>query len=178
MVPRVKLAYDKVSDIGHLMSRIYSDQSFGRSKRVFDIIHPSRRNLTAIRGYVRMGGLPDDPHTDPQDRTWYGPHDRLFVDEESEAMEFHTGPEYGAELFDLPSLCQLTAVGLQCGAGVGTEPETLTDRTLILYGSICPTNLTRQRLSWFDMIGASSFDLELPADSEFLQGYRAFGQLQ
>lgn len=42
-----------------------------------------------------MGGLPDDPHTDPQDRTWYGPHDRLFVDEEAEELEFHTGPEYG-----------------------------------------------------------------------------------
>ncbi|KDN34040.1 hypothetical protein RSAG8_12873, partial [Rhizoctonia solani AG-8 WAC10335] len=58
MVPRVKLAYDK---------------------KVWDIIHPPRRNLTAIRGYVRLGGLPDDPRTDPQDRSWYGPHDRLFV---------------------------------------------------------------------------------------------------
>ncbi|KIO24406.1 glycosyltransferase family 69 protein [Tulasnella calospora MUT 4182] len=73
MVPRVKLAYDK---------------------RVFDIIHPARRNLTAIRGYVRLGGLPDDPRTDPQDRSWFGPHDRLFVDEESEPVEFHAGPEY------------------------------------------------------------------------------------
>ncbi|KAG8921887.1 capsular associated protein [Tulasnella sp. 418] len=72
MVPRVKLAYDK---------------------RVFDIIHPSRRNLTAIRGYVRLGGLPDDPRTDPQDRSWYGPHDRLFVDEESEELQFVPGPD-------------------------------------------------------------------------------------
>lgn len=49
MVPRVKLAYDN---------------------KVYQIIHPDRRNLTAIRGYRRIGGLPDDPHTDPQDRTW------------------------------------------------------------------------------------------------------------
>ncbi|KAF8523703.1 glycosyltransferase family 69 protein [Hysterangium stoloniferum] len=73
MVPRVKLAYDK---------------------RVFDIIHPSRRNLTAIRGYVRLGGLPDDPRTDPQDRSWYGPHDRLFVREESEVLDFKPGPKH------------------------------------------------------------------------------------
>ncbi|KAG8991459.1 capsular associated protein [Tulasnella sp. JGI-2019a] len=84
MVPRVKLAYDK---------------------RVFDIIHPPRRNLTAIRGYVRLGGLPDDPHTDPQDRTWFGPHDRLFVDEESEQLEFRTGPEYGTPLLFLQVIC-------------------------------------------------------------------------
>lgn len=74
MVPRVKLAYDK---------------------KVYDIIHPERRNLTAIRGYKRLGGLPDDPHTDPQDRSWYGPHDRLFVEAETVEMDFHTGPEYG-----------------------------------------------------------------------------------
>ncbi|KAJ7683913.1 glycosyltransferase family 69 protein [Mycena olivaceomarginata] len=73
MVPRVKLAYDR---------------------RVFDIIHPTRRNLTAIRGYVRMGGLPDDPRTDPQDRSWFGPHDRLFTEEESEPLEFAPGPEH------------------------------------------------------------------------------------
>ncbi|KAJ7628361.1 capsular associated protein [Roridomyces roridus] len=73
MVPRVKLAYDH---------------------RVFDIIHPPRRNLTAIRGYVRMGGLPDDPRTDPQDRSWFGPHDRLFTEEESEALEFGPGPSH------------------------------------------------------------------------------------
>ncbi|KAK4688477.1 alpha-1,3-mannosyltransferase, partial [Tremellales sp. Uapishka_1] len=73
MVPRVKLAYDK---------------------RVYDIIHPDRRNLTAIRGYKRIGGLPDDPHTDPQDRSWYGPHDRLFTEEEDQEMTFQPGPEY------------------------------------------------------------------------------------
>lgn len=39
-------------------------------QKVYSIIHPDRRNLTAIRGYRRIGGLPDDPHTDPQDRTW------------------------------------------------------------------------------------------------------------
>lgn len=64
-------------------------------QRVFDIIHPSRRNLTAIRGYVRLGGLPDDPRTDPQDRTWFGPHDRLFTEEESEPLGFMPGPEHG-----------------------------------------------------------------------------------
>ncbi|WRT70744.1 uncharacterized protein IL334_007743 [Kwoniella shivajii] len=73
MVPRVKLAYDK---------------------KVYDIIHPERRNLTAIRGYKRIGGLPDDPRTDPQDRSWYGPHDRLFTDDENEEVAFQPGPEY------------------------------------------------------------------------------------
>jgi alpha-1,3-mannosyltransferase len=62
---------------------------------VFDIIHPQRRNLTAIRGYVRIGGLPDNPQTDPQDRSWFGPHDRLFTAEEYEPIEFVPGPEYG-----------------------------------------------------------------------------------
>lgn len=74
MVPRVKLAYDF---------------------KVFDIIHPQRRNLTSIRGYTRLGGLPDNPRTDPQDRSWFGPHDRLFVEEESEELKFQSGPEYG-----------------------------------------------------------------------------------
>jgi len=73
MVPRVKLAYDG---------------------RVYDIIHPPRKNLTSIRGYVRLGGLPDNPRTDPQDRAWFGPHDRLFTDEESEQIDFLPGPEY------------------------------------------------------------------------------------
>ncbi|PSS34211.1 hypothetical protein PHLCEN_2v1721 [Hermanssonia centrifuga] len=72
MVPRVKLAYDR---------------------RVFDIIHPSRKNLTSIRGYVRLGGLPDNPRTDPQDRAWFGPHDRLFTEEEAEALDFVPGPD-------------------------------------------------------------------------------------
>jgi alpha-1,3-mannosyltransferase len=75
MVPRVKLAYDR---------------------KVFDIIHPQRRNLTAIRGYKRLGGLPDDPRTDPQDRSWFGPHDRLFTEEESQPIDFVPGPEHGA----------------------------------------------------------------------------------
>ncbi|KAF7439839.1 capsular associated protein [Pleurotus ostreatus] len=73
MVPRVKLAYDR---------------------RVFDIIHPARRNLTAIRGFKRLGGLPDNPRTDPQDRAWFGPHDRLFTEEEGEPLVFGPGPEY------------------------------------------------------------------------------------
>jgi hypothetical protein len=34
-----------------------------------------------------------------QDVTWFGPHDRLFVEEESHEMEFVPGPEYGASLF-------------------------------------------------------------------------------
>jgi len=42
---------------------------------VFDIIHP------------------DDPRTDPQDRSWFGPHDRLFT-EESEPLDFKPGPDY------------------------------------------------------------------------------------
>ena len=49
MVPRVKLCYDKV---------------------VWDTAHPERRNLTVIRGYTRLGGHPDDPRSDPQDRSW------------------------------------------------------------------------------------------------------------
>ena len=63
---------------------------------MFETIHPSRKNLTSIRGYVRLGGLPDNPRTDPQDRQWFGPHDRLFTDEESEAIDFLPGPEHGA----------------------------------------------------------------------------------
>ena len=62
---------------------------------MWDIIHPDRRNLTAIRGYVRLGGLPDNPRTDPQDRAWFGPHDRLFTQEESVPIDFKPGPEYG-----------------------------------------------------------------------------------
>ena len=67
-------------------------------QRVFDIIHPDRRNLTAIRGYKRLGGLPDNPRTDPQDRSWFGPHDRLFTEEESEPLNFVPGPEYGKSI--------------------------------------------------------------------------------
>lgn len=62
---------------------------------MFDIIHPARRNLTAIRGFKRLGGLPDNPRTDPQDRAWFGPHDRLFTEEEGELLVFGPGPEYG-----------------------------------------------------------------------------------
>lgn len=45
-----------------------------------------------------MGGLPDDPRSDPQDRSWYGPHDRLFLPEEYEVLDFKPGPDYGALL--------------------------------------------------------------------------------
>jgi len=72
-------------------------------QKVFDIIHPSRRNLTAIRGYARLGGLPDNPRTDPQDRSWFGPHDRLFTEEEAQPIDFVPGPEEGAyALFFFP----------------------------------------------------------------------------
>lgn len=73
MVPRVKLAYDA---------------------RVWDVIHPPRKNLTIIRGYTRIGGSPDDPASDPQDRGWFGPHDRLFRPEESEQLKFEQPPPY------------------------------------------------------------------------------------
>ncbi|KAH9812001.1 family 69 glycosyltransferase [Melampsora americana] len=73
MVPRVKLAYDN---------------------KVWKIIHPERKNLTVIRGYTRLGGAPDDPTADPQDRSWFGPHDRLFRQEESEALEMQPEPDY------------------------------------------------------------------------------------
>lgn len=74
MISRVKLAYDK---------------------KVWDVIHPERKNLTVIRGYTRLGGGEDDPNLDPQDRGWYGPHDRLFKPEESEAIVFKQPPPYG-----------------------------------------------------------------------------------
>lgn len=74
------------------------------AQRVFDIIHPSRRNLTAIRGYVRLGGLPDNPRTDPQDRAWFGPHDRLFTEEESELVDFMPSPHHGARAIFILSL--------------------------------------------------------------------------
>ena len=95
MVPRVKLAYDNVSFYVASLLRDYSKAS----QRVFEIIHPPRKNLTSIRGYVRLGGLPDNPRTDPQDRQWFGPHDRLFTDEETEAVDFLPGPEHGACLY-------------------------------------------------------------------------------
>ena len=44
---------------------------------------------------MRLGGLPDNPRTDPQDRAWFGPHDRLVTEEESEQLDFENGPEYG-----------------------------------------------------------------------------------
>lgn len=62
---------------------------------MYDIIHPDRRNLTAIRGYKRLGGVADDPANDPQDRVWYGPHDRLFSPDESVEVDFKPGPEHG-----------------------------------------------------------------------------------
>lgn len=64
--------------------------------------------MTAIRGYKRIGGLPDDPHTDPQDRSWYGPHDRLFTEEEYQEMKFQTGPESGKCISGSPAVTLLT----------------------------------------------------------------------
>lgn len=58
------------------------------------VIHPARRNLTVIRAYARLGGHPDDPQSDPQDRSWFGPHDRLFRQEESEPINFKLPPPY------------------------------------------------------------------------------------
>ena len=88
---------------------------------MFTIIHPTRRNLTAIRGYVRLGGLPDNPRTDPQDRAWFGPHDRLFIEEESEPIEFVPGPESGklSPMFNhpvTPGVAQIWCVYM-CGGG-------------------------------------------------------------
>jgi alpha-1,3-mannosyltransferase len=99
MVPRVKLAYDRVrclisAAITSLLATLSWTNHLSPQK-VYDIIHPSRRNLTAIRGYVRLGGLPDNPRTDPQDRSWFGPHDRLFTEEESERIDFVPGPDQG-----------------------------------------------------------------------------------
>ena len=94
MVPRVKLAYDGVSTISAVP--LDRDLIIKLSQKVFDIIHPQRRNLTAIRGYVRLGGLPDNPRTDPQDRSWFGPHDRLFMEEEGQPIDFSPGPRHGA----------------------------------------------------------------------------------
>ena len=80
---------------------------------MWDIIHPDRRNLTAIRGYVRLGGLPDNPRTDPQDRAWFGPHDRLFTQEESVPIDFKPGPEYG----EFPFFSSFSSLLLLWGAG-------------------------------------------------------------
>ena len=125
MVPRVKLAYDNV--------RAFPSSSppyvYQFAQKVFPIIHPGRRNLTAIRGYVRLGGLPDNPRTDPQDRAWFGPHDRLFIEEESEPIEFTPGPEYGGFYFNLRSQHRILTTFLQYGAGDGTGLEIWTDRT-------------------------------------------------
>ncbi|KAF5371766.1 hypothetical protein D9758_003584 [Tetrapyrgos nigripes] len=82
MIPRVKLAYDSHTSTS--------------PKKVYETLHPQRRNLTSIRGYAKIGGLTDteNPKTDPQDRAWFGPHDRLFVDEEYERIEFGEGPSH------------------------------------------------------------------------------------
>lgn len=51
MVPRVKLAYDPL---------------------VFDVIHPPRHDVQKLRPYQAIGGLKDNPYSDPQDRVWFG----------------------------------------------------------------------------------------------------------
>ena len=128
---------------------------------MWDIIHPDRRNLTAIRGYVRLGGLPDNPRTDPQDRAWFGPHDRLFTQEESVPIDFKPGPEYGEFSFFSSVLLASASAGcgvgeqrcadrasfrcvafcrVQCGAGAGTARETWTGRTWTRFGRGCRTS--------------------------------------
>lgn len=153
MVPRVKLAYDRVCCLFLLSACLVCLVwiLMGTFQRVYDIIHPSRRNLTTIRGYVRLGGLPDNPRTDPQDRAWFGPHDRLFTEEETEALEFNQGPSHGKfssyscspQLPDigiqLPNadfffsiflfLLELVMNCIQCGVGDGTVLEISTDQT-------------------------------------------------
>jgi hypothetical protein len=99
---------------------------------VYDIIHPERRNLTAIRGYKRIGGLPDDPHSDPQDRSWFGPHDRLFVDAEFDEMTFRAGPEHGK--FRIEKVCTDGKLTTQSGVGDGTALVISTVRTSIPCG--------------------------------------------
>ena len=37
----------------------------------FPTVNPARRNLIAIQGCVRLGGLLDDPQTDPWDWAWF-----------------------------------------------------------------------------------------------------------
>ena len=86
-----------------ILSPLFASSNGSALQKVFDIIHPPRRNLTTIRGYVRLGGLPDNPRTDPQDRAWFGPHDRLFTEEESEPIDFVPGPHHGAHKFTLSS---------------------------------------------------------------------------
>jgi hypothetical protein len=88
--------YHFVASDVHMRHPLTSWTNHLSPQKVYDIIHPSRRNLTAIRGYVRLGGLPDNPRTDPQDRSWFGPHDRLFTEEESERIDFVPGPDQGA----------------------------------------------------------------------------------
>lgn len=80
-----------------------------------------------------MGGLPEDPRTDPQDRSWFGPHDRLFTSEESEELDFINGPEYGwflIYLFLIKSPFHLTLCFFffKFGVGVGMELEIWMDR--------------------------------------------------
>ncbi|KAF8893102.1 hypothetical protein BD779DRAFT_1508862 [Infundibulicybe gibba] len=41
------------------------------TQKVYDIIHPSRRDLTAIRGCARLDGLPGNLRTGPRDRVWF-----------------------------------------------------------------------------------------------------------
>lgn len=55
---------------------------------VFDIVHSSQWTFTIIRGYMGLGGMPHDPRAETQDRAWFGPHDRLFTEEESEPLGF------------------------------------------------------------------------------------------
>jgi alpha-1,3-mannosyltransferase len=123
MVPRVKLAYDRVQLPFHEVCGRRIDMI---PQKVYEIIHPTRRNLTAIRGYARLGGLPENPRTDPQDRSWYGPHDRLFTEEESMPIDFLPGPPYG-RLCSLHGRASILTTSVWCwgwdGAGDLDGPD-------------------------------------------------------
>lgn len=114
-VPRVKLAYDRqVFDSGsrraaqrccqtqrNLARHTLESLNYPLLVPFYTVVHPARRNLTVIRAYSRLGGHPDDPQSDPQDRSWFGPHDRLFRQEESEPIDFKLPPPYVLSLIHI-----------------------------------------------------------------------------
>lgn len=77
MVPRVKLAYEQ---------------------KVFDLIHPRRNTTTTTTPKKIIAKNPADEGSSQiemqQDSQWFGPHDRLFSEEESEAIKFQPLPDY------------------------------------------------------------------------------------
>jgi hypothetical protein len=77
--------------------------------------------------------MPEDPTSDPQDRAWYGPHDRLFIPEESEVINFVPGPEYVWCWVSRGGFQMFEHVLILCRAG--TARVTSMDRTWIRFGS-------------------------------------------